>query len=71
MHQNILVLRSKIPLMSANRKAREQKTYGIVSVINHILCIALGAVLPKATEQSALVGVSWESQKIPWFYHRD
>jgi hypothetical protein len=45
---SILVLRSKIPLMWANGKAREQKTYEIVSAINHILSVALGAVLSKA-----------------------
>jgi hypothetical protein len=60
---NMLVLRSKIALMWANRKAKEQKTYRIASATNRILSIAIGAVLPKATEQSAPAGVSRESQK--------
>lgn len=55
----------------ANGRGRLQNTTGIASVINPILATALGAVLPEGTEQSALVGVLREFQKVPWLLHRD
>ena len=68
---SILVLRSKISLIWPMERGRLQNTTGIASVINPILATALEAVLPEGTEQSALVGVLREFQKVPWLLHRD
>jgi hypothetical protein len=68
---SILVLRSKISLIWPMKRGRLQNTNGIASVINPILATALGAVLPEGTEQSALVGILREFQKVPWLFHRD